>query len=368
MPNRREFLKDVAGVTAGMAVAGRGAAHAALGAFQAAPPARRRVSIGGRRVTVIDVHAHTFVPEVWDLVKNTPLAATAKNNLTGAIALGPGTATRLEYMDKEGIDYQAINVNAWGYSADRALARDLIQLQNEKIALAVAAHPDRLVGMATVALQHPDLAADQLDYAVKRLGLRGAAIGGSVEGQELSDRKFDPFWAKASELGVLLFMHPQNAPGTTSNMRLNGKGGLGNRIGNPLETTVFLSHLIFEGVFDRFPGLRICGAHAGGYLPSYSGRSDAGCQQANGDDCRALKKKPSEYFKKEIMIDTMIFHEEGLRHLVAEVGVGQMVYGTDYPYEWPVGIDFVLNAPFLSNADKEAMLGGNAMKMLRITS
>ena len=271
-------------------------------------------------------------------------------------------------MDKEGIDYQAINVNAWGYSADRALARDVVQLQNEKIAAAVAAHPDRFVGMAALALQHPDLAADQLDYAVNKLGLRGGAIGGSVEGQELSDRKFDPFWAKAEQLGVLLFMHPQNAAGTTSNPRLNGKGGLGNRIGNPLETTVFLSHLIFEGTFDRFPGLRICGAHAGGYLPSYSGRSDAVCQQANGDDCRALKKKPSEYFKKEIVIDTMIFHEEGLRHLVAEVGVGQMVYGTDYPFDWPVGIDFVLNAPFLSNADKEAMLGGNAMKMLRITS
>jgi len=324
--------------------------------------------IGGRRVTVVDVHAHTFVPEVWDLVKDTPLAASARNNLTGAIALGPGTAARLQYMDKEGIDYQAINVNAWGYSADRALARDLIQLQNEKIAAAVAARPDRFVGMATVALQHPDLAADQLEYAVSKLGLRGAAIGGSVEGQELSDRKFDPFWAKAEQLGVLLFMHPQNAPGTTSNTRLNGKGALGNRIGNPLETTVFLSHLIFEGTFDRFPGLRICGAHAGGYLPSYSGRSDAGCDRAAGDDCRALKKKPSEYFKKEILIDTMIFHEEGLRHLVAEVGVGQMVYGTDYPFDWPVGIDFILNAPFLSNADKEAMLGGTAMKTLRITS
>ena len=324
--------------------------------------------IAGRRVTVVDVHAHTFVPEVWDLVKDTPLAATAKNNLTGAIALGPGTAARLQYMDKEGIDYQAINVNAWGYSADRALARDIVQLQNEKIAAAVAGHPDRFVGMATLAMQHPDLAADQLDYAVNKLGLRGGAIGGSVEGQELSDRKFDPFWAKAEQLGVLLFMHPQQAPGTTSNPRLNGKGGLGNRIGNPLETTVFLSHLIFEGVFDRFPGLRICGAHAGGYLPSYSGRSDAVCAQANGEDCRGLKKKPSEYFKKEIVIDTMIFHEEGLRHLVAEVGVGQMVYGTDYPFDWPVGIDFVLNAKFLSNADKEAMLGGNAMKMLRITS
>jgi aminocarboxymuconate-semialdehyde decarboxylase len=358
MPNRRDFLKTVAGATAGLAV----------GADSFAQGTRRRATIAGRRVTVVDVHAHTFVPEVWDLVKDTPLAATAKNNLTGAIALGPGTATRLQYMDKEGIDYQAINVNAWGYTADRALARDIVQLQNEKIAAAVAAHPDRFVGMATLAMQHPDLAADQLDYAVNKLGLRGGAIGGSVEGQELSDRKFDPFWAKAEQLGVLLFMHPQQAPGTTANPRLNGKGGLGNRIGNPLETTVFLSHLIFEGVFDRFPGLRICGAHAGGYLPSYSGRSDAVCAQANGEDCRALKKKPSEYFKKEIVIDTMIFHEEGLRHLVAEVGVGQMVYGTDYPFDWPVGIDFILNAKFLSNADKEALLGGNAMKMLRITS
>jgi aminocarboxymuconate-semialdehyde decarboxylase len=358
MPNRRDFMKTVAAATAGAVVGGNSFAQGT----------RRRAMIGGRRVTVVDVHAHTFVPEVWDLVKDTPLAATAKNNLTGAIALGPGTAARLQYMDKEGIDYQAINVNAWGYSADRALARDIVQLQNEKIAAAVAARPDRFVGMATLALQHPDLAADQLDHAVNKLGLRGGAIGGSVEGQELSDRKFDPFWAKAEQLGVLLFMHPQQAPGTTSNPRLNGKGGLGNRIGNPLETTVFLSHLIFEGVFDRFPGLRICGAHAGGYLPSYSGRSDAVCQQANGEDCRGLKKKPSEYFKKEIVIDTMIFREEGLRHLVAEVGVGQMVYGTDYPFDWPVGIDFILNAKFLSNADKEAMLGGNAMKMLRITS
>ena len=359
-PNRRDFLTTVAGATAGMAVA--------LGASQGAPPARRRATLGGRRITVIDIHAHTFVPEVWDLVKDTPLAATAKNNLTGAVALGPGTAERLQYMDKEGIDYQAINVNAWGYSADRALARDLIQLQNEKIAAAVAKNPDRFVGMATLSLQHPDMAADQLDQAVRKLGLRGAAIGGSVEGQELSDRKFDPFWAKAEELGVMLFMHPQPAPGTTTNMRLQGKGALGNTIGNPLETTVFLSHLIFEGTLDRFPGLKICSAHAGGYLPSYSGRSDALCDRAAGADCRALKMKPSEYFKNQLYIDTMIFHEDGLRHLVAEVGVDHIFYGTDFPFDWPVGIDFVLNASFLSNAQKEAILGGNLIKLLRINT
>src|SRR5258705_5719445 len=183
--NRRDFVKTVAGAAAGAVVGGHFAGNL-LDAGKRPAGGRRRAMIGGRRVTVVDVQAHTFVPEVWDLVKDTPLAANARNNLTGAIALGPGTATRLQYMDKEGIDYQAINVNAWGYSADRALARDLVQLQNEKIAAAVAQHPDRFVGMAALALQHPDLPADQLDYAVKKLGLRGGAIGGSAPGQQLS--------------------------------------------------------------------------------------------------------------------------------------------------------------------------------------
>jgi aminocarboxymuconate-semialdehyde decarboxylase len=365
MPNRRDFLTQVAGATAGMLVAGRGLASAGLPSQINVPAGKRReLVIAGRRVTTVDVHAHCFVPEVWDLVKDTPLAATAKANQTGAIVLG--NPQRLQDMDAQGIDYQAINVNAWGYSADRALARDLVALQNERISQWCAAHSNRFVGMATVALQHPDLAAEQLDHAVRKLGLRGAAIGGSVEGEELSDRRFDPFWAKAEELQVLLFVHPQPAPGTTLNPRLQGRGGLGNTIGNPLETTVFLSHLIFEGTLDRFSGLRICAAHAGGYLPSYSGRSDALCGRGGGADCRALRKKPSEYFRRELLIDTMVFREEGLRHLVAEVGVGQMMYGSDYPFDWPVGIDFILNAPFLSDADKAAILGGNAIELLRI--
>src|SRR2546425_1136011 len=367
MPNRRDFLKNAAGTMAGMFISG-GLANGGFTPLQVgAPPGKRReLFIAGRRVKTVDIHSHCFVPEVWDLVKDTNLAAAAQGNLTGNIALG--NPQRLIDMDAQGIDYQAINVNAWGYSADRALARDLIKLQNEKLSQWCARYPDRFAGMATVALQHPDLAADQLDEAVKKMGLRGAAIGGSVEGQELSDRKFDPFWAKAEELGVLLFMHPQNAPGTTQNSRLQGKGGLGNTIVSPLETTVFLSHLIFEGTLDRFPGLKICSAHAGGYLPSYSGRSDALCGRGSGADCKALKKKPSEYFKEQLFIDTMIFHQEGLRHLIAEVGVSHLVYGTDYPFDWPIGIDFVLNAPFLSNADKEAILGGTLIKLLRITS
>jgi len=121
-------------------------------------------------------------------------------------------------------------------------------------------------------------------------------------------------------------------------------------------------------VLDRFPGLKICGAHAGGYLPSYSGRSDALCGRGGtpGADCASLKRKPSEYFRGPLYIDTMVFHEEGLRHLVAEVGADHMFYGTDYPFDWPVGIDFVLNASFLTDAQKEAILGGNLIKLLKI--
>ena len=324
MRNRREFITTAAGAAVGMLAGGSGLldARAALRQVGAKPGKRREVTIGGRRVKTVDLHAHCFVPEVMDLVKDTPLAQAAKGNL-GLATIALGNPQRLIDMDAQGIDYQAINVNAWGYDADKALARDLVALQNERISQYCAKHPDRFVGMATLALQHPELAAEQLDHAVKKLGMRGAAIGGSVEGMELSDRKFDPFWAKAQELGIVLFMHPQPAAGTTQNPRLQGKGLLGNTIGNPLETTVFLSHLIFEGTLDRFPGLKICAAHAGGYLASYSGRSDALCGRAggNGDDCRALKKKPSEYFRRELLVDTMIFHEDGLRHLVAEAGV-----------------------------------------------
>jgi len=128
--------------------------------------------------------------------------------------------------------------------------------------------------------------------------------------------------------------------------------------------------MIFEGVFDRFPGLKIAAAHAGGYLPSYSGRSDAACGRGGsvGDECRALKRLPSEYFRTNIWVDSMIFRENGLRHLVNEVGVDHLVYGTDWPFDWPVGIDFILKAQFLTDAQKEAILGGNLVKLLKITT
>jgi aminocarboxymuconate-semialdehyde decarboxylase len=337
----------------------RGGTDTAAAAFQA-QPARRQVSVGGRRVRVIDVHAHCVIP-VEDIVTGTPLANMGSG--TGNNILG---RQRLQLMDQQGVDVQALSINDyWWYAADRDLAHRIVRAQNEGLATWVATHPDRFVALASVALQHPDLAADQLQDGIKRLGLRGASIGGHVNGEDLSLPKYDPFWAKAAELGALIFMHPDGANNLIKDGALGGRGDLGNIIGNPLETTYFLSRLIFDGTLDRFPGLRVCASHAGGYLPSYLGRTEAACVVRSNAKC-ANRRKPSEYLKSQIVVDTMVFSEEGLRHLVAEVGVGQIVYGTDVPFNWPVTVDLVLDAPFLSDTDKEAILSGNLMKLLRI--
>lgn len=361
MPNRRAFFKTVAGAAAGLVLTDRRLAGAGVARYQTSPAKRREVFVGSRRVKVVDVHSHCIIPEAAEVAKGTPLADAARGG--GGNILGP---QRLELMDRQGVDIQALSINAyWWYGADRDLARRIVQVQNEGLARWVAAHPDRFVALASVALQHPDLAAEQLEHAVKQLGLRGVSIGGHVNGEDLSLPKFDPFWAKAAELGVLVLMHPQSADNVIREGALAGRGDLGNIIGNPLETTVFLSRLIFDGTLDKFPGLKICAPHGGGYLPSYLGRTDVACDVRGNANC-ANKRHPRDYFKREIVIDTMVFSEEGLRHLVAEVGVSQVLYGTDVPFNWPVTVDLVLSAPFLSDADKEAILGGNAAKLLRI--
>ena len=352
MTNRREFFKNAA-ATAGVVFTGCNLLNRRLSAQQGNASKRRKVTVGGRPIRTIDIHAHVIIPEATALMGT----KTAPDN---ASVMAP---TRFETMDEWGTDMQALSINPTWYSVDRDVAGKMIQVQNEKLAELCAKYPDRFVAFASVALQFPDMAAEQLEEGVKKYKLRGAAIGGHVNGDELSAPKFDPFWRKAEELGCLVFMHPQGIPEMAK--RFQGNGGLANVIGNPLETTIFLSHLIFDGTLDKFPGLKICAGHAGGYLPSYLGRSEAACVVRPNANC-ANKKRPSEYFKRELLIDTMIFSDEGLRHLVAEMGVGQIVYGTDIPFNWPVGVDLVLNARFLSDADKEAILVGNVGKLLRI--
>jgi aminocarboxymuconate-semialdehyde decarboxylase len=363
MASRREFFQTVASATAGMLVARPGLTEARALPQAPAAGARRQVSIGGRRVKVIDVHAHCEI-DLVDVVKGTAFAE--QGEVGGNAVLGP---KRIALMDEQGVDVQALSINGywWWEVPDRDLAGRIVKAQNEGLAKWVSQHPDRFVALTSVTLQFPDLAAQQLEDGIKRLGMRGTTIGGHVNNEDLSNAKYDPFWAKAAELNALVFMHPGGAGNIIRDNALDGRGNLGNIIGNPLETTVFLSRLIYDGLFDKFPALKVCGAHGGGYLPSYFGRTEAACVVRANAKC-ANTKKPSEYLRSNILADTMVFSDEGLRHLVAEMGVSQVVYGTDVPFNWPVTVDLVLNAKFLSDAEKVAILSGNLMKLLRISA
>lgn len=374
MASRRQFLDDCARASAGIFFANcacRRVGAAVLPRQSETPPQRRRVMVGGRRAITIDVHSHCIV-DIRELVKDHPEGRSDTFlNPNRQRFLDPAhVEDRLHHMDTHGIDLQAVSLfPSYSYWADRDLASRIVQMQNEKIAALCAAHPDCFVGLGTIALQHPDLAVEQMDYGVKKLGMRGFEIEGSVNGEDLSAPKFEPFWAKAEELGILIFIHPSGF--AEGRQRFQGNGFLTNVIGNPLETTVALSHLIFEGTLDRHPGLKICGAHGGGYLASYLGRSNH-CAEVSGS-CKPVKKKPSEYFQAQLYCDSIVFTAEGLRHLVAEVGASHVLLGTDYPAdidEPHMGdareVDSVLGVPGLSDVDQRAILGENAARLLGI--
>ena len=322
---------------------------------------RREVVVGGRRVKTIDVHAHCVVPEA-QAIMSIP---------TGDTRFGRGIdevgAERLRVMDAQGIDVEALSINPTWYRLGRDLAERVVSIQNERLAEYCATEPDRFVAFASIALQFPDLAAQQLEQGVKQLGLRGAAVGATVGDDEFADPKFYPFWAKAEELGVLIFLHPQGTPDLAR--RLAGNGWLVNTIGNPLDTTLALSHLIFEGTLDRFPGLKLCSAHGGGYLPSYAARSDYALRiHPEMDTGVVLQKRPSEYLR-QLYYDTLVFTSEALRHLAAEVGVSQLMLGTDHPYPWqPDSVDHILQAEGFTDEERIAMLGSTAGKLLGLAS
>ena len=319
---------------------------------------RREITIGGRRVKTIDVHAHCVIPEAYALLG----LKVEDHRGPGIDEVGP---RRIREMDAQGIDVEALSINPRWYRTERDVVTQVIKIQNERLAEFCGKYPDRFVAFASVALQFPDLAVQQLVEGVRRLGLRGAAVGASVAGDEFSDPKFHPFWAKAEELGVLIFIHPQSAPDLAR--RFKGNGWLENTIGNPLDTTIALSHLIFEGTLDRFPGLKICSAHGGGFLPSYAPRSDNSLRVAPDMDTGVkLKKKPTEYLR-QMYYDTLVFTSEALRHLAAEVGVSQLVIGTDHPIPWQdKSVDHILKTPGFTDAERRAMLGETAAKLLKI--
>lgn len=321
---------------------------------------------------VIDIHAHMNVGPAETLIreaipnmpKGLPFSSEKSDKVNGKMfaQIGSrlnGVKERIEDMDRLGVDVQAISPNPgqYYYFSPEELGRDLARLINDNIAEAVASHPERLVGMGTVPLQNVEMAIAEMKRCVNDCGMRGIEIGTNVNGAELADPKFRPFFKAAQELDVLLFMHPL---GFTQGERL-AEYYLNNIIGNPLESTIALSHLIFSGLLEELPGLRMCVAHGGGYLSGYWGRMDHAYKAR--EDCREhITKAPSSYLR-DIWLDTLVFDEDELESLVRTHGIEKLCMGTDYPFDMgepdPVG--------FHKNLGKEAqsvILGLNAAKLL----
>ncbi|HEX3884235.1 MAG TPA: amidohydrolase family protein [Stellaceae bacterium] len=318
---------------------------------------RREVVINGKRIKTVDVHAHCVVPDAAKIIGH-PLEAPA--------LLWENIGDRIAQMDVSGVDVEALSINPFWYRAGRDQAEELIRINNETLVQFCATHPDRFVAFATASLQFPDLAAQQVEHAVKNMGFRGVGVAGSCAGEDLADPKFHPFWQKCEELGVLVFMHPLGTRELEPSGRLKGNGLLTNTIGNPLETTIALSHLIFEGTLDRFPGLKICAAHGGGFLPSYANRSDAVMKTFPDRVGPFPKKMPTEYIRGgQLYFDTIMFTAEGMRHLIAEAGIDQIILGTDYPFPWNLApVDHIMEIPGLSDEDRIKILGGTVSKLM----
>jgi aminocarboxymuconate-semialdehyde decarboxylase len=368
--DRRRFL-TAATTMGGMLFCRCGvtAVQAFLAQAPSAGPARREVVVGGRRVRTIDVHSHVFVQDVLPLVEDRKELDPALRGLgSSPMAIDASTLDRrFREMDRQGIDVHVISVHPsqFLYFAEPDLAAKIVKIQNEKIAQLCASHPERFVGFGNVALQQPDLAVEQADYAVRKLGLRGFIVGANVNGGELASSKLDPFWRKIEELGTVILVHPQGFD--DAGKRLDGAGALGNNIGFPLDTTIALAHLIFEGVLDRFAGLKIIAAHGGGFLASYIGRFD-NCN-ALQPPCQRMKRKPSEYLRgPQLYFDSLVYSPQNLRHVVNETGATQVVIGTDFgfPIASRTPVDTVLQTPGLTADEQVAILGGNAARLLKM--
>lgn len=333
---------------------------------------------GKKKHFTVDIHchmlsdkAHKEVGSLYDpksdpiwIFSNDLSREVNQKQMAGLIPKLTSIDVRLKDMDKAGIDIQAVSPapHQYYYWTEPDVGRRAAQASNDDIAEMVAKHPDRFVGIGTVPLQSPELAVKELERMMKKLDFRGVEISTNVGGTELSDPKYRKFFAKAEELGALIFMHPI---GTSEGRRMT-EHYFANVIGHPVESSLAIGHLIFGGVLDKHPKLKICVAHGGGYLPYYTGRMDH-AHSARADCRTCISRKPSSYLKKQVYFDTVVFNRAQLEYLVAQYGREHVLLGTDYPYDMaevdPVGF---IDGAMLSDDEKASVMGGNAARLLKI--
>jgi aminocarboxymuconate-semialdehyde decarboxylase len=326
----------------------------------------------------IDIHCHVLCEKAAALVAGNAAATrhpreTFANEHTREVNRQQAARTRIQFtsveqrladMEHMGIDIQAISPSPAQtyYGAEPDLGIATARLVNDNIAEISARHPDRFAGLGTVPFQAPDLAVAELERLKGSLGLKGIEIATNVAGEDLSAERFRKIFARIEELGLLVFMHPTGFP-EAGRFRDHY---LVNVIGNPLDTTVALHHLIFGGVLDDHPNLKLVAAHGGGFLPAYSGRIDHAAA-ARPDCCELIHRMPTTYLKR-LYFDTIVYTHPQLEYLVEQYGADHVLMGTDYPADMgevdPIG--FIENAPRLDDHERRAILGGNAARLLDI--
>jgi aminocarboxymuconate-semialdehyde decarboxylase len=331
-------------------------------------------------MTIIDVHCHLATPasrasiephrraeyEPYDYFMGEDSVAHNKVMFPSIADFLTKPETRLAAMDRMGVDVQGLAtfVSEYFYWAPAGEAAASARTQNENLAAAVSAHPDRFVAMgATVPLQDVDLAIDGMDHAVDELGFKGLQIGGTVDGHNLDEPRFRPFWAAVEAKGVPVILHPNGYPES----HRFGDYFLTNCIGNPLETMVAATRMIFSGLFEEHPGIKLVLLHGGGYLPFYCSRADHTWEVRPETRERIPDRPPSDYMRM-LYYDTMVFQPLYLRHLVDVVGADRVMLGTDFPFDMgetdPVAL--IDTTEGLTSDERDGIKGGNAARLFQV--
>jgi aminocarboxymuconate-semialdehyde decarboxylase len=326
----------------------------------------------------IDLHAHAIVPELEPIVRGQDGFRRELERMVAAASAESGRhnrdlmqtvyasrfanlSERIAAMDSMGIDVQAVSPapTQYHYWADRTVAEQITETVNAGIVALCTSRPDRLAGLGTVPLQHPELAVTLLERALAVHGLRGVIVNSNINGVDLADARFEPFWSAAEKLRALVFIHPMGCA-------LDGRlvpYYFSNVIGNPAETTVALAHIVFSGLLDRHPQLKICAAHGGGYFPFYIGRFDQGWRVR--PEAKTCAHAPSDYLAR-LSFDSLVYDARQLEFLIRVAGASRVVLGTDFPFD--MGVDDPIArleaVAGLSGEDRAAILGLNAARLL----
>lgn len=324
---------------------------------------------------IVDIHTHFVARELFEGLDGFQVASDSasgdrllfdgrqRGNLVPRLTT---PSILLEDMDQHGIDVRAVLTASWlmGYWLDSRQGEQFCRRTNDTLAELVASYPQRLVGLAAVPLQDPDLAIRELRRAVEELGLRGVAVGTNVNGRYYDEDTIFPFLEAVQDLDVPIFFHPDNVAGADR----VGKYYLRLLLGNPQEATISLAHLVLGGVLERLPRLKPVVTMGGGSLTALLGRIEHGWRTR--PEARAKTSRPPREYLKQVYFDTICHATEPLELLLRVIPPSQILFGNDYPWDMgePVPGTSVRECPGLTEADRAAIMGGTAAKLLKLTA